>query len=144
MLVQYLIEKGSHLSHKGVGGLDALHVAVRAGNVQIVFLLLSGGSYVDSQDECHDTPFHWCLKVGSEYVQDFFVYFVVLSYVIIFHLVFLYESRDVLSLLYSYFIFIFIFLFLLYMSILYLYVSSMLFLASDFIAYHISSISLLV
>ena len=55
MLVQYLIEKGSHLSHKGVGGLDALHVAVRAGNVQIVFLLLSGGSCVDSQDECHES-----------------------------------------------------------------------------------------
>ena len=142
MLVQYLIEKGSHLSHKGVGGLDALHVAVRAGNVQIVFLLLSGGSYVDSQDECHDTPFHWCLKVGSEYVQDFFVYFVVLSYVIIFHLMFFYESRDVLSLLHLYFIFTFyIFISILY---LYLYISSMLFLASDFIAYHISSISLVV
>ena len=135
MLVQYLIEKGSHLSHKGVGGLDALHVAVRAGNVQIVFLLLSGGSYVDSQDECHDTPFHWCLKVGSEYVQDFFVYFVVLSYVI---------SRDVLSLLHLYFIFTFyIFISILYLY-LYFYISSMLFLASDFIAYHISSISLLV
>ena len=65
MLVQYLIEKGSHLSHKGVGGVDALHLAVRAGNVQIAFLLLSAGSYVDSQDECNDTPFHWCLKVRN-------------------------------------------------------------------------------
>ena len=65
MLVQHLIEKGSHLSHKGVGGVDALHLAIRAGNVQIAFLLLSGGSYVDSQDECNDTPFHWCLKVRN-------------------------------------------------------------------------------
>ena len=62
-LVQYLIEKGSYLSHKGVGGMDALHVAIRAGNVKMAFLLLSGGSYVDSLCGDNETSFHWCLKV---------------------------------------------------------------------------------
>ena len=63
MLVQYLIEQGSELTHKSVDGMDALHVACRSGSVKMAFLLLSAGAYVDSADGGGETPLHWCLKV---------------------------------------------------------------------------------
>jgi ankyrin repeat protein len=61
-LVQYLIEKGSNLSHKSVSGMDTLHVACRSGSMKMVFLLISGGSCVDTIDVNGDTPLYWCLK----------------------------------------------------------------------------------
>ena len=73
MLVQYLIEKHANLSHKGVGGMDALHVACRASSVKNVFLILCGGAYVDSVDGNGDTCFHWCMKVNKK-INQFFLF----------------------------------------------------------------------
>ena len=64
-LVQFLINKGSNLNHKSVNGADTLHVACRAGNVKMAYLILSAGAYVDTTDSAGDTPFLWCLKVRT-------------------------------------------------------------------------------
>lgn len=45
--------------------MDTLHVACRAGNVKMAYLILSAGAYVDTVDSNGDTPFQWCLKVRS-------------------------------------------------------------------------------
>jgi Ankyrin repeats (many copies) len=64
-LVQFLINKGSNLNHKSVTGMDTLHVACRAGNVKMAYLILSAGAYVDTVDSNGDTAFQWCLKVRT-------------------------------------------------------------------------------
>ena len=53
--------------------MDTLHVACRAGNVKMAYLILSAGAYVDTTDSNGDTPFHWCLKVRS-YVRTCVMY----------------------------------------------------------------------
>ena len=73
-LVQYLINKGSNLNHKSVNGMDTLHVACRAGNVKMAYLILSAGAYVDTVDSDGDTPFHWCLKVRTYVTHATYMY----------------------------------------------------------------------
>lgn len=79
-MVQYLINKGSNLNHKSVTGMDTLHVACRAGNVKMAYLILSAGAYVDTTDGDGDTPFLWCLKVRTYFPRNCHMYMYVIVY----------------------------------------------------------------
>jgi palmitoyltransferase len=61
-LVQFLIEAGSDLHHKNVHGADALQVAVRCGNLNMVFQLLVAGASPNTSTAQGDTPLLYLIK----------------------------------------------------------------------------------
>jgi ankyrin repeat protein len=70
-LVQLLIDSGSDLKHKSVGGLDALRIACRLNNINIAYLLLSSGADPNSLDDRGETVLHEILKAPyNEYMTD--------------------------------------------------------------------------
>jgi palmitoyltransferase len=61
-MVRLLASRGSNLSHKSAQGLDALHMAVQMGDINMIFLLLHFGADPNSVDSNGDTPMLWLLR----------------------------------------------------------------------------------
>lgn len=64
--VHMLITERSDLQHRSIFGYDSLFLAVQAGHLHIVYLLLQAGAKVNTVDPCQDTPLYWLLKYDGE------------------------------------------------------------------------------
>ena len=61
-IVLDLIKRGADMNHLSNIGMDAVQIACRSGNVNIVYLLLIHNANMDSPDHHGDTALHWLLK----------------------------------------------------------------------------------
>lgn len=61
-VVHLLLAEHSNLNHKSIYGYDALYLAVQAGNINVVYMLLNSGADPNTRDLHGDTPLHWQLK----------------------------------------------------------------------------------
>jgi ankyrin repeat protein len=57
--VKLLIEKGSDVNSKTLGGITTLHLAAVSGNVDVARLLLEVGADVNARDDMGRTPLHY-------------------------------------------------------------------------------------
>jgi ankyrin repeat protein len=61
-VVDLLINANSNLSHKSNYSLDSLFLAVQAGHIHLIYLLLLTGCDPNTTDSFNDTPLLWALK----------------------------------------------------------------------------------
>jgi hypothetical protein len=61
-IIDFFLAENANIHHKSVFGYDSLFLAVQAGNLHIVYLLLHHGANPNTTDLNQDTPLLWILK----------------------------------------------------------------------------------